>query len=95
MIILGLNAFHGDSSACLVRDGVLIAAAEEERFRRIKHWAGFPSHAIGYCLREARLSLSDVDHVALNQNNWANLWRKIAFLVGRRPDPALVLQRLR
>ena len=46
MIILGLNAFHGDSSAALLRDGFLVAAAEEERFRRIKHWAGFPSQAI-------------------------------------------------
>ena len=55
MIILGLNAFHGDASACLVRDGALVAAAEEERFRRIKHWAGFPSQAIAYCLREAGL----------------------------------------
>lgn len=43
MIVLGLNAYHGDASACLVRDGELVAAAEEERFRRIKHWAGFPT----------------------------------------------------
>ena len=61
MIILGLNAFHGDSAAALVRDGKLIAAAEEERFRRIKHWAGFPSQAIAYCLREAGVGLGDVD----------------------------------
>jgi carbamoyltransferase len=39
-LILGLNAYHGDSAACLIRDGQLVAAAEEERFRRIKHWAG-------------------------------------------------------
>ena len=57
-MILGLNAFHADSSAALVRDGKLIAAAEEERFRRIKHWAGFPSQAIAYCLREAGVQLS-------------------------------------
>jgi carbamoyltransferase len=95
VIILGLNAFHGDSSACLLKDGVLVAAAEEERFRRIKHWAGFPSHAIAYCLREAGIALKDVDHVALNQDSWANVWRKVAFLARRRPDPALVLQRLR
>ena len=57
MIILGLNAFHADSSAALVRDGNSIAAAEEERFRRIKHWAGFPSQAIAYCLREAGVQL--------------------------------------
>ena len=56
MIILGLNAFHGDFAAALIRDGELIAAAEEERFRRVKHWAGFPSQAIAYCLREASLS---------------------------------------
>jgi carbamoyltransferase len=46
MIILGLNCFHGDSSAALVRDGALVASAEDERFRRIKHWAGFPAQAI-------------------------------------------------
>jgi carbamoyltransferase len=49
--ILGINAFHGDASACLIRDGAIAAAAEEERFRRIKHWAGFPGEAIRYCLR--------------------------------------------
>jgi carbamoyltransferase len=56
MIILGLNAFHADSAAALIRDGKLVAAAEEERFRRVKHWAGFPSQAISYCLREAGVS---------------------------------------
>jgi carbamoyltransferase len=65
MIILGLNAFRGDSAAALLRDGVLVAAAEEERFRRFKHWAGFPAQAIAYCLREARISLADVDHLAV------------------------------
>ena len=78
MIILGLNAFHGDSAAALVRDGKLIAAAEEERFRRVKHWAGFPSKAIAYCLREAGLALSDVQHVAVNQDSRANFLRKLA-----------------
>lgn len=53
MNILGLNAYHGDASACLVADGRIIAAAEEERFRRVKHWAGFPSEAIRSCLAEA------------------------------------------
>src|SRR6266849_2534065 len=95
MIILGLNAFHGDSAAALIRDGVLVAAAEEERFRRIKHWAGFPSQAIAYCLNEAGVRPKDVDHVALNQDNLANIWRKVAFLARRRPDPSLVIQRLR
>ncbi|MGD9614948.1 MAG: carbamoyltransferase [Alphaproteobacteria bacterium] len=95
MIILGLNAFHADSAACLVRDGKLVAAAEEERFRRIKHWAGFPSHAIEYCLREGRLRLGDIDHVAVNQNSSAQLSRKFAYLLTARPNLGLVLERLR
>jgi len=95
MIILGLNAFHGDSAAALVRDGKLIAAAEEERFRRVKHWAGFPSRAITYCLQEAGLALSDVEHVAVNQDSRANLLRKLAYLVTQRPNLGLMLNRLK
>jgi carbamoyltransferase len=68
LIILGLNAFHADSSAALLRDANLVAAAEEERFRRVKHWAGFPSEAIAFRLREAGVPLSDVDHIAVNQD---------------------------
>jgi carbamoyltransferase len=95
LIILGLNAFHGDSSASLVRDGALIAAAEEERFRRIKHWAGFPSEAIAYCLHAAGLRLDDVDHIAVNQDNRANLMRKIGFLITNPPEMGLVRERIR
>jgi carbamoyltransferase len=95
MIILGLNPFHGDSSAALIRDGKLVAAAEEERFRRIKHWAGFPSQAIAYCLREAGLTVADVDHIALNQDSGAHIGRKLAYLLRQRPDPRLVISRLR
>ena len=95
MIILGLNAFHGDSAAALVSHGSLIAAAEEERFRRIKHWAGFPSQAIAYCLRETGLRLSDVDHVAINQDSRANFLRKLRFVVTQPPDLRLVIHRLK
>src|SRR3979411_783812 len=95
MIILGLNAFHADSSAALVRDGSLIAAAEEERFRRVKHWAGFPAQAIAYCLREAGLQLSDVVQFASNQDNRANLMRKMAYFLTQRPGFNLVFSRLR
>ena len=95
MIILGLNAFHGDSAAALIRDGELIAAAEEERFRRVKHWAGFPSQSVAYCLREGRLALSDVQHVAVNQDNRANVLRKLAYLATRRPDLRLIASRLK
>jgi len=95
LIVLGLNAYHGDASACLLRDGVLVAAAEEERFRRVKHWAGFPSEAIRYCLRAAGLRLADVAHVAVNQDGRANLLRKLGYVATRRPDLGLVLDRLR
>ena len=93
--ILGLNAYHGDSSACLIKDGVLVAAAEEERFCRIKHWAGFPSQAIRYCLEEAKISLNAVDHVAINQDSKANLWKKIGFTLAGRPDLGLVIDRIK
>ncbi len=93
--ILGINAFHGDSSACLLRDGVMVAAAEEERFRRIKHWAGFPSEAIRYCLAEAGIGLAQVDHVAINQDGKANLGKKLSFTLLKRPDLGMVLDRLR
>ena len=94
MIVLGINAYHGDSSACLVRDGRLVAAAEEERFRRIKHWAGFPSESIRYCLAEAGVDLSAVGHVAINSDPGANFWKKAWFAVTHRPDPRLILNRL-
>jgi carbamoyltransferase len=94
-IILGINAYHGDSSACLVKDGALVAAAEEERFRRIKHWAGFPSEAIRYCLAEAGIGLVDVRHVAINQDGKANLWKKIGFTLAKRPDLGLVMDRIK
>ncbi|MBK8725001.1 MAG: carbamoyltransferase [Holophagaceae bacterium] len=93
--ILGLNAFHGDSAACLIKNGAIQAAAEEERFRRIKHWAGFPSEAIRYCLAEAGIGLGDVAHVALNQDTTANLGRKLAYTLLKRPDLSLVLDRIR
>src|SRR3984957_2213786 len=95
MIILGLNAFQGDSAAAILRDGVLIAAAEEERFRRIKHWAGFPSEAVAYCLREANLRLNDVDHIAVNQDSKVHRLRKIAYLLTNLPTLELVKERLR
>jgi len=95
LLILGLNAFHGDAAAAIVKDGVLIAAAEEERFRRIKHWAGFPDQAIAYCLAEAGATLADVDVVALNSDSKANRLKKIAFALKTRPDPRLVLDRLK
>ena len=93
--VLGLNAYHADAAACLVKDGDLVAAVEEERFRRIKHWGGFPSESIRYCLAEAGISLGDVAHVAVNSDNRANRWRKLAYVLTSGVRPGYVLKRLR
>jgi carbamoyltransferase len=93
--VLGINAYHGDSSAALVVDGRLVAAAEEERFRRIKHWAGFPSEAIRWCLAEGGLALSDVDHVAINRDPQSNWGKRLLFVVQKRPSVASMVERLK
>jgi carbamoyltransferase len=85
MNILGLNAYHGDVSAVLLRDGELVAAIEEERFRRIKHYAGLPHHAMAACLRIGGLQASEIDRFAVSRNPRAHLWRKALFLLRHRP----------
>jgi carbamoyltransferase len=78
-----------------VRDGEIIAAAEEERFRRIKHWAGFPAEAIRYCLQEGGLSLAGVNHIAINSDPSASFLKKVGYALRRRPDIRLILDRVR
>jgi len=95
MLILGINAYHGDSAACLLRDGRLVAAAEEERFRRIKHWAGLPTEAIAWCLREGGIQFNDLDHIAINRKPRVNNWRRLFFILRHRPDFGLIKNRLR
>jgi carbamoyltransferase len=75
--ILGLNAFHGDAAAALILDGELVVAAEEERFNRVKHCAGFPELAARWCLEDAGLEPGDLDHVAVSRDPKANLGRKL------------------
>jgi len=95
MYVLGLNAYHGDVSAVLLKDGQLLMALEEERFRRIKHWAGFPTLSIQRCLEMAGISGGDVDHIAISRDPKANLLRKALFTVTKRPDISIVRDRLR
>lgn len=76
MKILGLNAYHGDASACLLIDGQIISAIEEERIRRIKHWAGFPSESIKFCLHDAGFKLSDIDVITISRDPFANFGLK-------------------
>ena len=80
MIVLGINAYHADSSAAIFVDGIMIAAIEEERFRRVKHWAGFPSMAIEFCLKEAGVGLNEVDHIAIGRDPRAKFFKKLLFL---------------
>ncbi|UCC94675.1 MAG: carbamoyltransferase [Candidatus Omnitrophota bacterium] len=91
MNILGINAYHPDSSAALIVNGKLVAAVEEERFTRIKHFAGFPKDSVKYCLREGRLNLGDIDYIALPRSPYARFLKKMYYGV---KIPALLCHRL-
>ena len=93
-VILGLNAYHADSAACLLVDGKVVAAAEEERFRRIKHWAGLPEEAIRWCLADGGIGLDEVDHIAVNADPSAHRLRKFAYVLSYMPDPRFLLQKI-
>ncbi|MHC4660408.1 MAG: carbamoyltransferase family protein [Planctomycetota bacterium] len=95
MYILGINAYHGDAAAAILKDGALIAAAEEERFNRVKHSAGFPARAIRYCLEEAGIAPKDIDHIAVSRRPVMHLEKEIFFIVSGRPSYSkLIRQRL-
>jgi carbamoyltransferase len=77
--ILGLNSFHADASAVLLKDGELVAAVAEERLNRIKHFAGFPARAIQEVLDIGGIGVAEVDHIGINKDNKANLLAKLGF----------------
>ena len=83
MYILGLNVYHGDSSACLLKDGKIICAFEEERFTRQKHWAGFPKNAIQACLDESSIDFSDINHITVSRDPNFNFAKKVKYLLSR------------
>jgi len=78
-VILGLNCNHADSSACLIKDGKLLFAIEEERINRIKHWAGLPCDSIVKCLNSTNTDLSEITDIAINTNPLSNLKHKIVY----------------
>ncbi|MGK4006115.1 carbamoyltransferase C-terminal domain-containing protein [Sorangium sp. So ce1036] len=90
MLILGINAYHGDASAALLVDGQLVAAAEEERFSRIKHCAGFPRLAVEYCLEAAGARVEDIDHIALGRDPRAHLGDRLLYAMTRRSPAGLL-----
>jgi len=91
--VLGINAYHGDAAACIVVEGRLVAAVEEERFRRVKHWAGFPEASIRFCLEHAGIAPRDLDHVAIGRDPAAHLARKVLFTLRNRPSLSLLRDR--
>ena len=93
--VLGLNAYHADSAAVLLREGALLAGIEEERLNRIKHWAGFPARAVATVLEMGATTLDGVEHVAVSRDPRARLWSKLRFLAGRRPSLRTVASRVR
>src|ERR1051326_688842 len=93
MLVLGINAYHGDVAAAILRDGELVAAVEEERFRRVKHYAGFPRDAIRACLTMAGAQASEVDAIAVSRNPRAHLWRKPPLALPNRRSLAQVRER--
>src|SRR4030095_12656706 len=86
MSILGINAYHGDASAALVRDGKLVAAIEEERLNRRKHCAGFPGLAAKAVLAGSGVAPDEIQHVAVSRDPKANLHKKILFAIQKRPS---------
>ena len=75
-IVLGINANHADSCACIIKDGKLLIAIEEERINRIKHWAGLPVASIKECLKNTGLEIGQINHIAINTNPISNLKEK-------------------
>jgi carbamoyltransferase len=95
MYILGINAYHADGSAVLLKDGELIVAVEEERFRRIKHWAGFPTESIARVLEIGGITGAEMDHVAISRDPKANLLKKAAFALRNRMQISNIVNRTR
>ena len=81
MNIIGLNIFHADTSACLIVNNEIVAAAEEERFVRIKHYSGFPKNSIEYCLKKGNLDFNDIDYICVNFNVNYNFFNKLLFFL--------------
>ena len=92
-IVLGLNCFHADAAAALVRDGRVIAAVEEERFNRIKHSAGFPLEAVQYCLHQGGVDLREVDVIAVGSKPIDHVQEEILQILSGRPNFSRQIQK--
>ena len=95
MYILGVNAYHGDSSACLLKDGEIVCAIEEERIRRIKHWAGFPKQSIKFCLEDQGITIHEVDYITVSRDPKANFFKKVVYAFKHSASFSSIWDRLR
>ncbi|MBX7206345.1 MAG: carbamoyltransferase [Bacteroidia bacterium] len=95
MYILGLNAYHGDSSAALLKNGELICAFEEERFTRFKHWAGFPALSIKACLDDEKITLADVSYITIGRDPGAHRMKKIKRVLTGKANFSWLLERFK
>ena len=93
--ILGINAFHADASAVLLEEGNVIAAIEEEKFTRLKHWSGFPKKSIEWCLNYGNINFSDISHIGINTNPKSTYLRKIKHIIFNKPNFKFYLDRLK
>ena len=94
MYILGINAYHGDSSCCLIKNGIVLCAIEEERIRRIKHWAGFPSESIKFCLNDQNITIEDIDYITVSRDTKKNFLKKVYYSLIYSRDFSLISSRL-
>ena len=92
---IGINFLHSDTAACIFKNNNLIAASEEERFTRVKHTSTFPFNAIKFCLKEANISLSDVDNITINSNPYNSILRKIFFVLKNPSSYEIFFQSLK
>ncbi len=95
MYILGLNAYHGDSSAALLKNGELICAFEEERFTRFKHWAGFPALSIQACLDDENIALNDISFITIGRDPGAHRMKKIKRVLTGKANFNWLLERFK
>ena len=92
-VLLGINAFHADSAAVLIKDGTILCAVEEERFKRIKHCAGFPVESIKWCLTDAGLKSTEIDHICINTNPRAHQVKRILYAITTQANPRFLWNR--
>ena len=95
MKILGINAFHADSSACILVNGDILCAIEEERLTRLKHWAGFPKLSIEACLFKANLKIEEIDYIAINRDPNAHIFEKVNFAIRKKPSLKNIINRVK